>query len=64
MMKLFSLLFVSFLPFPFAEATPRIVGGSDSKQFPYFVQLRFFSPLGSFRCGGSLIYEDVGESSV
>ena len=61
-MQLFSLLFISFLPF--AEAAPRIVGGSDSKQFPYFVRLTFDVSGVSSNCGGSLIYEDVGESSV
>lgn len=53
---------LAFLPHLVVAGSSRIVGGTTSKPYPYYAFLQFHTDKGTFRCGGSLIYEDIGTS--
>jgi hypothetical protein len=60
MMKLLALLVLG-LTAPVVVAQARIVGGTNSKPYPYF-SLLYFRGFGGrvSQCGGSLIHDNIG----
>lgn len=45
-----------------AHSKLRIIGGRESKPYPYYTLLRFRdSPQSFMQCGGTLIHDDIGE---